>query len=88
MTAPFEALAASLRPQSPLRADITAAYRRPETECVPPLLDLATLWNSPVAWPTGRAASCRSMLRPIRARSCLTKSRSASTPPPPAAMPA
>ena len=29
--------------QTPLRAAITAAYRRPETECVPPLIELAAL---------------------------------------------
>jgi RHH-type transcriptional regulator, proline utilization regulon repressor / proline dehydrogenase / delta 1-pyrroline-5-carboxylate dehydrogenase len=40
---PFAAFAASIRPRTPLRAAITAAYRRPEPECLPPLLDLAAL---------------------------------------------
>jgi RHH-type proline utilization regulon transcriptional repressor/proline dehydrogenase/delta 1-pyrroline-5-carboxylate dehydrogenase len=57
MTAPFEAFAHSLRLQSPLRAAITAAYRRPEPECVPPLLDLATL--TPAATAKARALARR-----------------------------
>jgi RHH-type proline utilization regulon transcriptional repressor/proline dehydrogenase/delta 1-pyrroline-5-carboxylate dehydrogenase len=40
---PFEAFAQSLRPQTPLRAAITAACRRPEPDCLPPLIALATL---------------------------------------------
>lgn len=40
---PFQAFAQSLKPQTPLRAAITAAYRRPEPECLPPLIELATL---------------------------------------------
>ena len=44
MTArPFAALSAEIVAQSPLRAAITAAYRRPEPECVPPLLELAAV---------------------------------------------
>jgi len=39
----FAALRSEVAIQTPLRAEITAAYRRPEPECVPPLLDLATL---------------------------------------------
>ena len=53
MTAPFEAFAHSLRLQLPLRAAITAAYRRPEPDCVPPLLELATL--TPAATAKARA---------------------------------
>src|SRR5690349_20141578 len=45
--APFHTLAQSIQPQTPLRAAITAAWRRPETECVPPLLERATLAPSP-----------------------------------------
>jgi RHH-type transcriptional regulator, proline utilization regulon repressor / proline dehydrogenase / delta 1-pyrroline-5-carboxylate dehydrogenase len=41
--APFRAFAQSLRPQSPLRAAITSAYRRPEPECLPPLIEAASL---------------------------------------------
>lgn len=40
---PFLAFAEDLRPQSPLRAAITAAYRRREVECLPSLLELATM---------------------------------------------
>ncbi|AMK19454.1 MULTISPECIES: trifunctional transcriptional regulator/proline dehydrogenase/L-glutamate gamma-semialdehyde dehydrogenase [Sphingobium] len=42
-TPPFAAFAPPVRKPSPLRKEITAAYRRPEAECVQPLLDLATL---------------------------------------------
>lgn len=38
---PFADFAPSIRPQSELRQAITAAYRRPETECVPPLVAAA-----------------------------------------------
>jgi RHH-type proline utilization regulon transcriptional repressor/proline dehydrogenase/delta 1-pyrroline-5-carboxylate dehydrogenase len=40
---PFHAFAQSIRPQTPLRAAITAAYRRPEPECLPPLIAMAAL---------------------------------------------
>jgi RHH-type transcriptional regulator, proline utilization regulon repressor / proline dehydrogenase / delta 1-pyrroline-5-carboxylate dehydrogenase len=40
---PFAAFRSEVLTQSPLRAAITAAYRRPEPECVPPLLELAAL---------------------------------------------
>jgi len=40
---PFAAFQTEVLPQTPLRAAITAAYRRPEPECVPPLLDLAAV---------------------------------------------
>lgn len=40
---PFDAFAQSIQPQGPLRAGITAAYRRAEPECVPPLIEQATL---------------------------------------------
>ncbi len=39
----FAAFRSEVAPQKPLRAAITAAYRRPEPECLPPLLDLARL---------------------------------------------
>jgi RHH-type proline utilization regulon transcriptional repressor/proline dehydrogenase/delta 1-pyrroline-5-carboxylate dehydrogenase len=38
---PFARFAASLEPQTPLRAAITAACRRPEPDCVAPLIELA-----------------------------------------------
>ena len=40
---PFATFAAGVRRQTALRARITAAYRRPEPECLPPLLDLAAV---------------------------------------------
>ena len=40
---PFRDFAQSIQPQGPLRAAITAAYRRPEPECLPPLIEQATL---------------------------------------------
>lgn len=40
---PFLEFAQSVAPQSVLRSSITAAYRRPETECVPALLGAARL---------------------------------------------
>lgn len=40
---PFAAFAPAIRPQGPLRAAITAAYRRPEVECMAPLLAAAKL---------------------------------------------
>ncbi|HTR12580.1 MAG TPA: bifunctional proline dehydrogenase/L-glutamate gamma-semialdehyde dehydrogenase PutA, partial [Roseiarcus sp.] len=43
MTNPFAALRIEVVSQPSARAAITAAYRQPETEAVPPLLDLATL---------------------------------------------
>src|SRR5690606_2331703 len=39
--APFHQFVHDVQPQSVLRAAITSAYRRPETECVPMLLDKA-----------------------------------------------
>ncbi len=48
--APFAAFLSEIRPQSELRAAITAAYRRPESACLEPLLDLAA---------TGGAESAR-----------------------------
>ncbi|WP_422003336.1 bifunctional proline dehydrogenase/L-glutamate gamma-semialdehyde dehydrogenase PutA [Reyranella sp.] len=40
---PFDDFVRSIQPQSPLRAAITAAWRRPETECLPPLIEAARL---------------------------------------------
>src|SRR5260370_7309115 len=40
---PFDTFARSILPQTPLREAITAACRRPEPECLPPLLELASL---------------------------------------------
>ena len=38
----FAAFRSEVAPQTPLRQAITAAYRVPEPECVPPLIELAT----------------------------------------------
>ena len=38
----FAAFRSEIVSQTPLRSAITAAYRAPEPECVPPLLKLAT----------------------------------------------
>ncbi|MHC5305756.1 trifunctional transcriptional regulator/proline dehydrogenase/L-glutamate gamma-semialdehyde dehydrogenase [Bartonella sp. LJL80] len=40
---PFADFAPPIAEQTDLRKAITAAYRRPETECLPPLLDAATI---------------------------------------------
>jgi RHH-type proline utilization regulon transcriptional repressor/proline dehydrogenase/delta 1-pyrroline-5-carboxylate dehydrogenase len=40
---PFHAFARSIQPQSALREAIAAAWRRPETACLPPLLEQASL---------------------------------------------
>jgi RHH-type proline utilization regulon transcriptional repressor/proline dehydrogenase/delta 1-pyrroline-5-carboxylate dehydrogenase len=40
---PFAAFRSEVLAQAPLRAAITAAYRRPEPEAVPPLLELAAI---------------------------------------------
>ena len=50
----FHAFAQSIQPQGPLRAAITAAWRRPETECMPPLLEPASL-------PAARTARARAL---------------------------
>jgi len=52
----FEAFVRSIQPQGPLRAAITAAWRRAETECVPPLLEPASL-------PPARLAKARALAK-------------------------
>ncbi|MEP6785941.1 MAG: trifunctional transcriptional regulator/proline dehydrogenase/L-glutamate gamma-semialdehyde dehydrogenase [Sphingomonadales bacterium] len=42
-SAPFSAFSPPVGVQTPLRRAITAAYRRPEPECLPPLVQAATL---------------------------------------------
>ena len=64
--APFLAFAQSLKPQSPRRAAITAAYRRPEPECLPPLITVATLPAATMAEATGLA---RQLVGKLRAKS-------------------
>ncbi|MBN8939697.1 MAG: trifunctional transcriptional regulator/proline dehydrogenase/L-glutamate gamma-semialdehyde dehydrogenase [Rhizobiales bacterium] len=55
---PFLAFAQSVQPQTVLRAKITAAYRRPEPECVPVLLAEA-------AMPEARVAATRTLARSL-----------------------
>jgi RHH-type transcriptional regulator, proline utilization regulon repressor / proline dehydrogenase / delta 1-pyrroline-5-carboxylate dehydrogenase len=55
---PFLEFAQSVQPQSVLRAKITAAYRRPEQECLPLLLTQATL-------PAPAAASARRLAKQL-----------------------
>jgi RHH-type proline utilization regulon transcriptional repressor/proline dehydrogenase/delta 1-pyrroline-5-carboxylate dehydrogenase len=43
MSGPFHAFAQSIQRQTPLRVAITAACRRPEIECLPPLIEQAKL---------------------------------------------
>ncbi len=62
---PFAAFLADIRPQTSLRAAITAAYRRPEAECVAPLLDLAAL---PDASGAKVAATARRLAEALRAK--------------------
>jgi RHH-type transcriptional regulator, proline utilization regulon repressor / proline dehydrogenase / delta 1-pyrroline-5-carboxylate dehydrogenase len=54
MSGPFHDFVQSIRPQSPLRDAITAAWRRPETECLPPLIEQARL-------PPARMARARAL---------------------------
>ncbi len=63
MPQPFAEFAAFLQPQAPLRAAITAAYRRPEPDCLPPLITGATLPAPAVAQAQTLAASLVTALR-------------------------
>ncbi|MBN9001629.1 MAG: hypothetical protein J0H75_06020, partial [Rhizobiales bacterium] len=45
-TLPFSFFAPPIAPQTPLRAAITAACRRPETECLPPMVEAATIGDA------------------------------------------
>ena len=63
MTNPFAELSSEIIPQSPLRAAITAAYRRPEPECVIPLLGQAVCHGRPrqdasTRWRAGSSRVC------------------------------
>ncbi|HVP98675.1 MAG TPA: trifunctional transcriptional regulator/proline dehydrogenase/L-glutamate gamma-semialdehyde dehydrogenase [Roseiarcus sp.] len=65
ITHPFAALRSEILRQPPLRAAITAAYRQPETEAVPPLLDLAAF--KPDEAERARVVA-RSLVEKLRAR--------------------
>ena len=62
---PFAAFASSLEAQPPLRDAITAAYRRPEAECVAALLDLAAPQPDAAA---KAAAIARKLVEALRAK--------------------
>jgi RHH-type transcriptional regulator, proline utilization regulon repressor / proline dehydrogenase / delta 1-pyrroline-5-carboxylate dehydrogenase len=62
---PFHDFARSIQPQTPLRDAITAAWRRPETVCVPPLLDQASL---PPAQTTRARALATRLVEALRAK--------------------
>jgi len=62
---PFLEFAQNVQPQTVLRAKITAAYRRPETECLPQLLSEATL-PAPVADQARRLA--RKLVEALRGK--------------------
>ena len=62
---PFAAFRAELSPRSASRTAITAATRRPEAECLPALLDLATL---PAPAAARAAAMARSLVVSLRGR--------------------
>ncbi|CAN7693639.1 trifunctional transcriptional regulator/proline dehydrogenase/L-glutamate gamma-semialdehyde dehydrogenase [Rhizobium sp. LjRoot258] len=62
---PFEGFAPEVRPQSDLRRAITAAYRTPETVCVPRLVDAATI---PEKLRQGAAATARKLIEALRAK--------------------
>ena len=64
--APFAGFVAGLTVQPPLRSAITAAYRRPEPDCVAALLDGATL---PPAQGQKAAATARKLVEALRAKS-------------------
>lgn len=63
---PFLEFAQAVQPQSVLRAKITAAYRRPEQECLPLLISQARL-PGPVA--ASATALARSLVTALRSKS-------------------
>ena len=62
---PFKVFSEQCRDQSPLRDAITSAYRRAETECLPPLIAAATL---PVATQAEAQALARRLVETLRAK--------------------
>ncbi|WP_077962523.1 trifunctional transcriptional regulator/proline dehydrogenase/L-glutamate gamma-semialdehyde dehydrogenase [Ensifer adhaerens] len=63
--APFAEFAPPVRPQSTLRQAITAAYRRPETEALPALIEAATL---DAATRQAAAKTARKLIEALRAK--------------------
>ena len=64
-TTPFSAFAAGVKAQTPLRDAITAAYRRPEPDCVAALLGPATL---PAVGAARAAEIARDLVEALRAK--------------------
>ena len=62
---PFAEFARDIQTQEPLRAAITAATRRPEPECVPPLIEAAKLDS---AMDANAAATARRLVEALRAK--------------------
>ncbi|PGH58747.1 trifunctional transcriptional regulator/proline dehydrogenase/L-glutamate gamma-semialdehyde dehydrogenase [Azospirillum palustre] len=62
---PFAAFAPVVRPASPLRQAITAAYRRPEPDCVAWLVDQAAL---PAEVTAAAAQTARTLISALRAK--------------------
>jgi RHH-type proline utilization regulon transcriptional repressor/proline dehydrogenase/delta 1-pyrroline-5-carboxylate dehydrogenase len=62
---PFENFAPPIATQTTLRQAITAAYRRPETECLPPLVEAATL---PEDIRARAKATARKLITELRAK--------------------
>ncbi len=65
LLAPFADFAPPVRPQNALRRAITDAYRRPEPECVAPLLEAATL---PAELRSKVAATATELVAALRAK--------------------
>jgi RHH-type proline utilization regulon transcriptional repressor/proline dehydrogenase/delta 1-pyrroline-5-carboxylate dehydrogenase len=62
---PFSLFAPPIRAQTPLRQAITAAYRRPEPECLPPLVEAA---RSPSSAKADAAKTARRLIEALRAK--------------------
>src|ERR1700738_5204063 len=62
---PFAAFRRELQAQTSLRAAITAAYRRPEPQCLPPLIEAATL---SAAASTVARKTAQNLARALRAK--------------------
>ena len=62
---PFQVFSDELRRQSPLREAITSAYRRAETQCVPPLIEMARL---PEPARTAAEALARRLVETLRGK--------------------
>ncbi|ESW68727.1 hypothetical protein X772_34255 [Mesorhizobium sp. LSJC280B00] len=62
---PFEQFAPPVREQSNLRKAITAAYRRPETECLPPLVEAA---RAPADLRASIRGTARKLIEALRAK--------------------